>query len=216
MNWRTNCRGSSRTSCIRTLQQSRSRPVWNSNSRGASPPPLNHGLHAIDATPVRWHGNVVSHRSIPSTRLTVRFPHRYDDGEIETYVNKKFITVTRAKSRSRSRSKSDDSRSKKKRRDRSRSSSSDRSRSPKRGRKLREGDKCEARFRGKSSAKYGRGVLRCVTRRSPTPSTQVLQRQGVSHPFGRHHRCEVRFPRLRPPARGDDVFLPQVRRRRRG
>jgi hypothetical protein len=80
-------------------------------------------------------------------------PPRYDDGEIETYVNKKFITVTRAKSRSRSRSKSDDSRSKKKRRDRSRSSSSDRSRSPKRGRKLREGDKCEARFRGKSSAK---------------------------------------------------------------
>ena len=108
--------------------------------------------------------------STPSTRrqfdgmatwsLTARFPHRYDDGEIETYVNKKFITVTRAKSRSRSRSKSDDSRSKKKRRDRSRSSSSDRSRSPKRGRKLREGDKCEARFRGKSSAKYGRGVHR--------------------------------------------------------
>ena len=75
-------------------------------------------------------------------------------------MNKKFITVTRAKSRSRSRSKSDDSRSKKKRQDRSRSSSSDRSRSPKRGRKLREGDKCEARFRGKSSAKYSRGVLR--------------------------------------------------------
>ena len=96
---------------------------------------------------------MVSHRSIPSTRLTVRFPHRYDDGEIETYVNKKFITVTRAKSRSRSRSKSDDSRSKKKRRDRSRSSSSSRSRSPKRGRKLREGDKCTARFRGKSSGK---------------------------------------------------------------
>ena len=120
-------------------------------------------------------------------------PHRYDDGEIETYVNKKFITVTRAKSRSRSRSKSDDSRSKKKRRDRSRSSSSDRSRSPKRGRKLREGDKCEARFRGKSSAKYSRGVLRCVTRRSLTPIAQVLQRQGVPHSFGRHHRCEVRF-----------------------
>ncbi len=153
------------------------------------------------------------------------FTIKYDDGEIETYVNKKFITVTRAKGRSRSRSKSDDSRSKEKRRDRSRSSSSDRSRSPKRGRKLREGDKCEARFRGKSSAKYGRGVLRPstsrrwrrgVTRRSSTPIAQVLQRQGVSHPFGRHYRCEVRFPRLRLPARGDDVFLSQVRRRRRG
>ena len=154
--------------------------VCKSNCRGSSPPPLNHGLHAIDATPFRWHGNVVSHRSIPSTRLTVRFPHRYDDGEIETYVNKKFITVTRAKSRSRSRSKSDDSRSKKKRRDRSRSSSSDRSRSPKRGRKLREGDKCEARFRGKSSAKYGRGVLRCVTRRSPTPSPRRYYKGKVS------------------------------------
>jgi hypothetical protein len=146
--------------------------VHKANCRGSSPPPLNHGLHAIDATPVRWHGNVVSHRSIPSTRLTVRFPHRYDDGEIETYVNKKFITVTRAKSRSRSRSKSDDSRSKKNRRDRSRSSSSSRSRSPKRGRKLREGDKCEARFRGKSSAKYGRGVLR--------PSTSHRWRRGVT------------------------------------
>ena len=133
--------------------------VHKANCRGSSPPPLNHGLHAIDATPVRWHGNVVSHRWIQSTRLTARFPHRYDDGEIETYVNKKFITVTRAKSRSRSRSKSDDSRSKKKRRDRSRSSSSDRSRSPKRGRKLREGDKCEARFRGKSSAKYYKGKV---------------------------------------------------------
>ena len=90
-----------------------------------------------------------SHKAhTPSTRLslTARFPHRYDDGEIETYVNKKFITVTRAKSRSRSRSKSDDSRSKKKRRDRSRSSSSDRSRSPKRGRKLREGGRAHAEF----------------------------------------------------------------------
>ena len=70
--------------------------------------------------------------------LKFRFA-RYDDGEIETYVNKKFITVTRAKSRSRSRSKSDDSRSKKKRRDRSRSSSSSRSRSPKRGRQAPRG-----------------------------------------------------------------------------
>ena len=136
---------------------SRSSPdaVCKANCRGSSPPPLNHGPHAIDAVLAPWHDGVVSRRSIQSTRLTARFPHRYDDGEIETYVNKKFITVTRAKSRSRSRSKSDDSRSKKKRRDRSRSSSSsDRSRSTKRGRKLRDGDKCEARFRGKSSAKY--------------------------------------------------------------
>ena len=111
-------------------------------------------------------GRAASTRARPNSLVGFR---RYDDGEIETYVNKKFFTVTRAKSRSRSRSKSDDSRSKKKRRDRSRSSSSDRSRSPKRGRKLREGDKCEARFRGKSSAKYGRGVHRWrrgVTRRS--------------------------------------------------
>ena len=70
-----------------------------------------------------------------------------DDGEREKRVKPKYIRK-RGGSRSRSRS---------------------RSRSP-RGRKLREGDKCEARFRGKSSAKYGRGVLRCVTRRSPTPS----------------------------------------------
>ena len=93
-----------------------------------------------------------------------------DDGEREKRVKPKYIRK-RGGSRSRSRS---------------------RSRSP-RGRKLREGDKCEARFRGKSSAKYGRGVLRCVTRRSLTPIAQVLQRQGVSHSFGRYHRCEVRF-----------------------
>ena len=55
-----NCRDSSRTSCIRTLQQSRSRPVWNSNSRGASPPPLNHGLYAINTTPARRRGVVGS------------------------------------------------------------------------------------------------------------------------------------------------------------
>ena len=71
----------------------------------------------------RWRNVVIdATHSPPDSR------RRYDDGEIETYVNKKFITVTRAKSRSRSRSKSDDSRSKKKRRDRSRSSSSSRSR----------------------------------------------------------------------------------------
>ena len=38
-------------------------------------------------------------------------------------------------------------------------------------------------------------------------AAQVLQRQGVSHPFRRHYRCEVLVPRLRLPARGDDVFL---------
>ena len=33
-------------------------------SVAASPPLLNHGLHAIDVTPARWRGGVVSHRSI--------------------------------------------------------------------------------------------------------------------------------------------------------
>ena len=55
-----NCRGSSRTSSTPTLQPSRSRPVWNSNSRGAPPPLLNHGLYAIDATPARRRGFVGS------------------------------------------------------------------------------------------------------------------------------------------------------------
>ena len=88
---------------------------------------------------------------------------KYDDGEIETYVNKKFITVTRAKSRSRSRSDSDsDRRPKKKRSGRSRSASSSRSKNPKRGRKLREGDKVEARFRGTSSGKIFPGKVRRV------------------------------------------------------
>jgi hypothetical protein len=32
--------------------------VHESNSCGASPPLLNHGLHAIDATPARWRGGV--------------------------------------------------------------------------------------------------------------------------------------------------------------
>ena len=63
-----------------------------------------------------------------------------DDGEREKHVKPKYIRK-RGGSRSRSRS---------------------RSRSP-RGRKLREGDKCEARFRGKSSAKYSRRVLRSST-----------------------------------------------------
>ena len=64
----------------------------------------------------------------------------FDDGEREKRVKPKYIRK-RGGSRSRSRS---------------------RSRSP-RGRKLREGDKCEARFRGKSSAKYSRRVLRSST-----------------------------------------------------
>ena len=38
--------------------------VHKSNFGGASPPLLNHGLHAIDVTPARWRGGVVSHRSI--------------------------------------------------------------------------------------------------------------------------------------------------------
>ena len=33
-------------------------PVHKSNCRGASPPLLNHGSHAIDATPARWRGGV--------------------------------------------------------------------------------------------------------------------------------------------------------------
>ncbi len=60
----------------------------------------------------------------------------FDDGEREKRVKPKYIRK-RGGSRSRSRS---------------------RSRSP-RGRKLREGDKCEARFRGKSSAKYYKGKV---------------------------------------------------------
>ena len=117
-----------------------------------------------------WASNQTRRQFGSRHRLNL-MPHRYDDGEIETYVNKKFITVTRAKSRSRSRSKSDDSRSKKKRRDRSRSSSSTGRAVPKRGRKLREGDKCTARFRGKSGAKYYPGK--------------------VTYSFGRHYRCEI-------------------------
>ena len=38
-------------------------PVHKSNCRGAS-----HGLHAIDATPARWRGGVVSYRSIQPSR----------------------------------------------------------------------------------------------------------------------------------------------------
>ena len=34
----------------------------------ARPPLLNHGIHAIDATPTRWRGGVVSHRSIQPAR----------------------------------------------------------------------------------------------------------------------------------------------------
>ena len=61
-----------------------------------------------------------------------------DDGEREKRVKPKYIRK-RGGSRSRSRSRS-------------------RSLSP-RGRKLRDGDKCEARFRGKSSAKYYKGKV---------------------------------------------------------
>ena len=38
----------------------RRRAVHKSNCRGASPPPLNHDLHAIDATPARRRGGVDS------------------------------------------------------------------------------------------------------------------------------------------------------------
>jgi hypothetical protein len=40
----------------------------NQYCRGASLPRLNHGLHAIDATPARWRGGVVSLRSIQPAR----------------------------------------------------------------------------------------------------------------------------------------------------
>ena len=81
-----------------------------------------------------------------------------DDGEREKRVKPKYIRK-RGGSRSRSRS---------------------RSRSP-RGRKLREGDKCEARFRGKSSAKSSRGVHR--------PSTSHKWRRRDAPP--RHRRVTL-------------------------
>ena len=49
-----------------------SKSVWKSNCRGASPPLLNHGFHAIDATSARRRGGVVSHRSIQSPRPRCR------------------------------------------------------------------------------------------------------------------------------------------------
>ena len=68
---------------------------------------------------------------------------RYEDGDVDKNLKAKHVKALDAGSDS-------DGSARKKRRDRSRS----RSRSPKRGRKkLREGDKCQAHFRGKSSAK---------------------------------------------------------------
>ena len=73
------------------------------------------------------------------------FLRRYDDGDVDKNLKAKHVKALDAGSDS-------DGSARKKRRDRSRSRS--RSRSPKRGRtKLREGDKCQAHFRGKSSAK---------------------------------------------------------------
>ena len=74
---------------------------------------------------------------------------RYDDGDTDKNLKPKHVKALDAGSDS-------DGSARKKRRDRSRSRSSSRSRSrsPKRGRKkLREGDKVQAHFRGKSSAK---------------------------------------------------------------
>ena len=48
------------------------RTVHKSNYRDASPPRLNHDFHAIDATPARRRGGVVSHRSIQSSRSRSR------------------------------------------------------------------------------------------------------------------------------------------------
>ena len=53
--------------------------VHKSIGRAASPPLPDHGLHAIDATPARWRGGVVSHPSIQlarRTRLADCFAHR--------------------------------------------------------------------------------------------------------------------------------------------
>jgi hypothetical protein len=46
--------------------------VHKSNCRGATPPLLNHDLHAIDATPARWRGVVVYFRSFQPTRSRFR------------------------------------------------------------------------------------------------------------------------------------------------
>ena len=76
---------------------------------------------------------------------------RYDDGDVDKNLKAKHVKALDAGSDS-------DGSARKKRRDRSRSRS--RSRSPKRGRKkLREGDKCQAHFRGKSSAKLYPGKV---------------------------------------------------------
>ena len=46
--------------------------VHKSNCRGASPPLLNHDLHAIDATPARWRGIVVYYRAFQPERQRSR------------------------------------------------------------------------------------------------------------------------------------------------
>ena len=73
---------------------------------------------------------------------TACFAHRYEDGDRDTGLKAKYVKAVESGS------------------DRSRSRS--RSRSPKRGRKLREGARVEARFRGKSSAKWFPGKVRRV------------------------------------------------------
>ena len=58
--------------------------VHKSNRRDASPPLLNHDLHAIDATPARWRGVVVYCRSFqPARAPDSLFDLRTGDGPVE-------------------------------------------------------------------------------------------------------------------------------------
>jgi hypothetical protein len=60
---------------VEGLKEMGSKPVGTvhkSNCGGASPPRLNHDFNAIDATPARRRGGVVSHRSIQSSRSRSR------------------------------------------------------------------------------------------------------------------------------------------------
>ena len=110
------------------------------------------------------------------------FLRRYDDGDVDKNLKAKHVKALDAGSDS-------DGSARKKRRDRSRSRS--RSRSPKRGRtKLREGDKCQAHFRGKSSAKlFESSALRVSC--SPSYAMSQVPGQGRQDPLRRYCGREV-------------------------